>query len=233
MTIQSSDEVIKTLTQLGLTSRQAKVYFFLAKLGTAKVSTISKVSKVPRQHVYEVMSTLKQLGLVREIVSSPIKFQSIPFREGLSSLLQNRIVETNDLATNTEKLLQNFTTEYSKERIQQREKYRFVLVPEKKAVNRQIVDNIENAQMSIEVVCTWKRYFEAECNYSEAYKKVLKKGVKILQVTELPRDKLDLTRAIEIERMFKDYPSNQVRYFPGRITTVFALIDKKAIFMAL
>ena len=106
-------------------------------------------------------------------------------------------------------------------------------MPEKKAVNRQIVDNIENAQMSIEVVCTWKRYFEAECNYSEAYKKVLKKGVKILQVTELPRDKLDLTRAIEIERMFKDYPSNQVRYFPGRITTVFALIDNKTIFMAL
>jgi sugar-specific transcriptional regulator TrmB len=61
------DEEVQTLTCLGLTLCQARVYLALARSGMSTAKTISKVSKVTREDIYRIMPTLQKLGLVENI----------------------------------------------------------------------------------------------------------------------------------------------------------------------
>jgi len=228
----SQDEKVQTLVQLGLTYRQAKVYLAVANLGKARVRTISKFSEVPRQHIYQVMSKLQGLGLVHRVITAPITFKAIPLREGLFFLMSNRVHEVADLQVKTRKLLQDLMEKNNAETTQQEETPQFVLVPGKKATKRQVMQSIENAKTTIDVVCTWHRYLEAVYTYVAVHKKAMERGVRIRQVTELPKDKESVAHARKIEQIFKKYPSNKVRYFPTSITTVVALSDQKEMFVA-
>ncbi|PVX26841.1 MAG: hypothetical protein CW716_05175, partial [Candidatus Bathyarchaeum sp.] len=58
------EEDIETLTWLGLTERQAKVYLALLQIGSSSAEAISKLSTVHRQEVYRLVARLQEMGLV-------------------------------------------------------------------------------------------------------------------------------------------------------------------------
>ncbi|PVX24325.1 MAG: hypothetical protein CW691_07915 [Candidatus Bathyarchaeum sp.] len=77
------DNEVKTLIKLGLTRRQAMVYLCLIRSGTSTIKTISKGTNIARQHIYKVISTLNELGLVEKVLTSPTKFKAVPIQVGL------------------------------------------------------------------------------------------------------------------------------------------------------
>ena len=83
-------EYIETLTELGLTHTEAKVYLTLLSLRTATANDIHKDSKVARQEVYRVLSDLEEKGLIEKIIARPSQFKPIPAREVVAILIQNR-----------------------------------------------------------------------------------------------------------------------------------------------
>ena len=88
MTIEEA--VVQTLTRLGLTISQAKVYFDLLRLEKATVNTISKHSKMARQQVYRVLAELQDKGLVEKIISIPTEFEPVPIEDCMFVLIERK-----------------------------------------------------------------------------------------------------------------------------------------------
>jgi sugar-specific transcriptional regulator TrmB len=173
------------------------------------------------------MVTLQELGLVEKVIAKPIKFKATPMHDAVSILLQRRINETSELQERTRELIQRFMEKNMKTTLQEEEP-QFVLIP-KGAMAHKRINMIKTAQKSIDVVTTFKRFAQAVSTHVEDYRKALKRGVRMRHITEIPEYKDQLAHAREKTRVFKKYPSFQVRYFRAPITTVVALIDKKEV----
>ena len=67
-------EAVELLKKLGFTEYEAKVIYALLRLREAEVSSISKVSGVPRTKIYDILRDLRRRGYIIEIDSKPIRF---------------------------------------------------------------------------------------------------------------------------------------------------------------
>jgi HTH-type transcriptional regulator, sugar sensing transcriptional regulator len=77
----------KDLGKLGLDDKESKVYLALLELGEANIEQIARKSKVKRTTVYDVIDSLKEKGMVSQVVKNKktIFFAEDPrkFEEGL------------------------------------------------------------------------------------------------------------------------------------------------------
>ncbi len=60
--------LFKELEKLGLNEKEAKVYLALLELGEANIQQISKKSGVKRTTVYDIIESLKNIGLLNSLV---------------------------------------------------------------------------------------------------------------------------------------------------------------------
>jgi sugar-specific transcriptional regulator TrmB len=101
-----AEETIELLTSLGLRVTEAKIFFALCRLGTAKANVISKSSEVAREVVYQTMPSLVNKGLVEEIVGSPKAFRAIPLKNAYEILHQQKEEENKKLYLQYKTLLE-------------------------------------------------------------------------------------------------------------------------------
>jgi sugar-specific transcriptional regulator TrmB len=222
--LASQDEGVQTLTRLGLTSCQAKVYLALARSGISTVKTISKVSEVTREEIYRIMPRLQNLGLVEKAITVPAMFKAIPIEDGLHILLEQRTREYHELQAKTRELLKNFKGNNRKATLLE-EAPQFVLVPETKTLIRR-KKAIENTQKSIDGVISWKIMLRWVLYLAEAINKALKRGVKIRVVAEKPKD---VNSFPEIIQDFKQNPCFKIRYILTPPSAAVAIYDKKRV----
>jgi sugar-specific transcriptional regulator TrmB len=213
---------------LGLTRWQAKVYFALVQSGIATVKTISNVSEIPRQHIYHILSTLQELGLVEKAVTAPIMFKAIPIKAGLSMLMERRIKETSELQTKTRDLLKNFGENNAKT-IPHEEEPQFVLIPENKPLLLRLKKATENAQTSVDFITTWEEFRRSMFNAAKDFKKGIERGAKFRSIMDKPQDKKLLQKIMED---FKKNSSFQVRCIFTPPPTVLAMFDKKEVIIS-
>lgn len=101
-----AEETIELLTSLGLRITEARIFFALCRLGTAKANAISKISEVAREVVYQTMPSLIKRGLVEEIVGSPKAFRAIPLKYAYEILHQQKEEENRNLYLRYKSLLE-------------------------------------------------------------------------------------------------------------------------------
>lgn len=80
----------KTLKQLGLTEKQAKVYLAMLEIGEAPMTAIAKKSGLKRPTVYLVIDELNILGLASEITKGKKKFYSAIHPKRLVEMMRFR-----------------------------------------------------------------------------------------------------------------------------------------------
>ena len=226
ISVSSNYELTQVLTDLGLTGSQAKVYFALSQSGESTAKEISKISQVAREHVYEVLPQLQNLGLVEKIIGAPSKFRAIPMQEGLSILLQSRAMKTHELQKKLEiiKRAKNNNLEMNS----QKEGNQFILIPAKKAALNRRKREIEAAQASIDILVSIKRFGPTEITYHEIVKNALERGVKIRVITEKPEDENEIPKIIQD---FIKNPSFQLRYILNPPLAVVTIFDRNKIFV--
>jgi sugar-specific transcriptional regulator TrmB len=142
---------IKTLTQLGLTSCQARVYLVLANSGKASAKTISRSSMIAKPDIYRVIETLQEIGLVEKTLGTPALFNAVPIGQALDLLLARdetqRKTLRKTLENNAEKLIGSFKNNHTKEPLKDKED-RFTLLPPKLASIERRRKLINSAQES-------------------------------------------------------------------------------------
>ena len=218
-------EEIQTLIRSGLTSCQARIYLALVRSGTSTAKAISEASGVRREEVYRIIPKLQKLGLVEKIISSPIRFNALPIREGFSVLQKHRNKETSELNTKIKELLQNFKK--NDVRMTIHEEYpQFVLLPKKNAAINRRNQQIEAAQTSIDAIVTFNRLRPWAFAFQEVTKKALERGVKIRAISEKPENENEIPQIIQD---FEKNPCFKIRYISGPPSTILTIYDGKEI----
>lgn len=222
------DEAVQTLTRLGLTLCQAKVYLALVRSGKSTARTISNVSKVPREHVYRVTSKLQELGLVEKAIAVPAMYIAIPMKRAFSILMERRQKVTCELQAKTKELIKNFGRTNAETTLREKG-HQFILIPNKGRVAQRRIMQHAKAQTSVDGIFPFKEFANALHNFTDIIKETLKRGVKIRVITEKPEDKNSFP---EIIQAFEKNPYFQIRYIPKHPSVLLTVYDKKEAILA-
>jgi sugar-specific transcriptional regulator TrmB len=66
------------------------VYIALVELPNSTVKEIAKRANIGAELVYRVIPKLQEKGLVKKIITAPIKFSAIPINEAVKILLEQK-----------------------------------------------------------------------------------------------------------------------------------------------
>ena len=215
---------LEVLQGLGLTSCQAKIYLALCHFGVLDAKTISKHTSIARQDVYRVTADLETLGLIKKVICRPTKFRAIALEKGVTFLLKQKHNELDTIETESKSLLSKFDCSNKEETT---EKPEFVWVPGKETFLDEMQNAIANAQTSIDILSSYKRFSNISL-LSEAFEKAWSRGVKFRIIIGEP----ERSRASEaIFKFLSKSASTEVRFIPSTPETVMDIYDKKEILL--
>jgi sugar-specific transcriptional regulator TrmB len=218
----------QVLIDLGLTQVEARVYLTLVKSGPSRISAISKTSKVARPEIYRNLSKLQELGLVEKIIKRPLEYRAIPIDEGVSLLLKTKTNQYKRVRAESRLLLNTAKRDRAKIEKENIETPQFVLIPEGRAINR-INTAIEKAQLSIDLVVSWKRFSRGMVStFAESVENAWSRKVKTRFIVESPAKSKTAKQLIQFCR---EKPFCQIRFIPSYPETIFGIYDKKEIFV--
>lgn len=174
----------KVLTELGLTSLQARVYLALANRGPSKVMTISQATGIHRTHLYEVLKSLEELGFVEKQLNTAI-YTPISLKEASQSLMQSRQQEVSKLETAIKEIAERLP----ETNMQDHAKHEISLASNKNYCLNKALKYVENANVQIDQMHTWNRFTQLWAFFDNAYVDALARGVRIRQIVEFPSDR--------------------------------------------
>jgi sugar-specific transcriptional regulator TrmB len=221
MMLQHED--IHTLTGLGLTSLQAKVYLTLVKMGNSTVRNIAEATGLARQEVQRVTAELQTIGLVEKVLTNPTEFYPIAIKDALSFLLERREKEYHDLEQNANRLLKNF--EYSPSEMLREDETRFVITTGKEAIIKKSRAIVDRTMESCDIINGyWKNIDCTGSLYKEQNIQALKRHVRIRIVAEsLPDDRY----VQEIYEHSIENPLFEIRFVPNPLPAIMGIYDKR------
>ena len=224
------EEKIQTLTDLGLTTLQARAYLALSSQRTATLKLIAKRSNIARQDVYRIMPLLEQIGLVEKFISTPVTYKAAPLRDGVSILLDRKTREYDSLQAKTEEMVNNFRTGILRAAIQPDDS-QFLVISEKKLLYKTLGEKNSTVEKSLHVAGTWESarsvLFDIEL---EKFKNALKRGVRIKWITEDHEEDASTTKTLQ---MLKKNPLFEIRYFAPPIPLQTAIYDEREVTMCI
>ncbi|MGD0643533.1 MAG: helix-turn-helix domain-containing protein [Candidatus Bathyarchaeia archaeon] len=219
-------EHIQTLTQLGLSHRQAKVYLALLISGMSTAKTISQVSKVPRQDVYTVVAILEKMGLCEEAITRPVMFRATPLQKSIDILMQRKTTEYDEIRIKTKNLLKDLKP-YCSETTYREEKAQFLLLSERQTRVLRIEEAVNNAANIVDSFTTPEIFRQVVVSSEEVLKKAARRGVRFRFLMENTKGK---GLRLEIPRALLENPCFEVRYATPPIPAAAVMIDQKEIF---
>ncbi|MCW4005549.1 MAG: helix-turn-helix domain-containing protein [Candidatus Bathyarchaeota archaeon] len=179
-------EDVATLTALGLTGRQARVYLALLKTGTATAKTIAQVSQINRQDIHRVINTLQQTGFIQKEVTTPTTFTPTPIKQTLHILLHQKTHQLTILKSKTELL----TKKYRHPQITQPPPISYLGTLSEADHGKKHKTAIQDTQHHIQIVTTWKQFRQATTIYENHLKNALNKHAIIQMITQKPQSQL-------------------------------------------
>ena len=218
---------LQVLIDLGLTKVQARVYLTLIESGPSRISAISRISRVARPEIYRNLSKLQRLGLVERIIETPLEYRAVLMIEGVSRLLQTKTQKYEKVRAEAKILLRATKMEKPNKK-EQIKISQFVLIPRRRVIRR-IRTAIEEAQLSIDLVLSWKRFSRGIAStFAESIETAWAKSVKIRFIIESP---LESKTAKQLIQFCKEKPSSQTRFTPHCPKATFGIYDKKEIYL--
>ena len=218
----------RVLIDLGLTLIQARVYLTLVETSPLKIAAISKASKVARPDVYSTLSKLQNLGLVEKIIKKPLTYRAIPIDKGLSRLLETKTSQYEKVRAET-RLLLDLAKKEKKNKKQNIENPQFVLIPKGRSVIDRINAAIEKAQLSIDLVLSWKRFSVGIAStFAESMESAWAKKVKVRFIVESP---LKSKTAKQMVQFCREKPCCQMKFIRHCPAIVMEIHDKKEVFI--
>jgi sugar-specific transcriptional regulator TrmB len=219
---------IQTLKELGLSILQARAYLALARLGSAKVNTISKFSCVARSDLYRTLNSLQELGLVEKVISSPLQFRAAPLDQGLLLLLKRRNREQRRLRSKTLRLVREFK-DAGKAVSSEADGSKFVLVPSGNLLLEKIKAAVDQSQKGIDLLLSWRRFLLGVTDaFAEVFERAFGRNVKFRFIVDASEEEAVAKRVLQLCR---GKPNCQFRFIHAPPDYVFSIYDKKEAFI--
>ena len=219
---------VQALTDLGLTGRQAKVFYVLLKFECSTARALANASGLARQDTYKILDELQTLGIVERQITVPTKFTAVPIQDALSILLNHKIKQESDLETKTINLINNIKTQ-NRRAVEDKEPKIF-LIPEGETVVLNLRKAIQSTQKSIDIASSSRSLPQIMFFLKKDLERAVGRGVKIQCLTDVLED--EQSHLAEFFAL-KDIPIFEVRAVLNHSTTRFYVFDKKELAVVL
>jgi len=173
----------KTLLELGLTSRQVKVFLELSKYEAATAKALAVSLKLARQDTYQVLDELQQLGLVEKQINVPTKFAAVSIQDALATMLNRKVKQATELETKTRRLISSFGNQNVK--AAENDKFILLLVPEGEQLVSKLRNAINNSQKSIDILSSNATLARALFFLVEEFQKAADRSVRIRCISDV------------------------------------------------
>ena len=174
-------EDTESLSSLGLTGHQSRVYLAVLNQNGISIGEISKQTKIRREDVYRTIPRLEQLGLVEKLLSKPTIIRALPVQHALSNLIDveqsnvdKRIAE---LKVTTARFVNNYN-KGKRTKGDRSEDSSFILLTQPNGIVVKASNMIAAAEKKIDAVYAKKQLNQFIPVFSDPLKQALKRGVK-------------------------------------------------------
>jgi sugar-specific transcriptional regulator TrmB len=212
----------RAFVELGLTSRQARVFLNLLKYKSQTAKTLAVTSKLARQDIYKVLDELMELGLVDRQISSPTKFTAISIDDALTILLNHKVQQTTNLESKTRLLIKNLKNQNPK--TAKDEEPNLFLISKGETFVFKARKAVKAAQKSIDIVSSSRNLSQGLFYLLEELERAIKRGVKIRCITDTLEDKGSHSQKLWA---LSNSPFFEVRTMQNHSKQRFCIYDKK------
>jgi len=227
--VNSEESMVQTLSQLGLTILESRIYIALSKYQSLTTKELSKLTKTSQPDVYRVLDKLHNKGLVEKIIEKPARFKAVPLEKGISYLVERKKVEYNNLMTNADLLIHTLEEESSNKKPAETLKSKFIMIPQRELIVSKIRDAIDQTKKNVDICLSWKRLFSGMTDvFIKNCERAWKRGVYFRIVVESPKEKAAQKQALKFSKIS---PFCEIRFIKGNPKTVTGIYDKKEIFI--
>ncbi len=226
--MQSNNNEIKILNQLGLTVLEARIYLALCTYETLTAKAISKLTKTSQPDSYRVIPKLQNKGLIEKIIGNPAQFKAVPIEKSIAFLLEKKKMEYDGLKAQTEILLSLFK-EKNPQKPDTYKNPHFVIIPKGKRLVNKVQEAIESSERKVDLYLPWKRFFFGmTVAFAESFERAWSRGVKFRLLAEKPEAEKDVEIA---EKLCRKNPLGNIRFLRGHPKTVIGIYDNKEAFI--
>src|SRR5918997_535250 len=101
--------MVEQLTQLGLTSYEAKAYMALTRRGSSTAAQVSRLAGVPRQRIYDVLASLVEKGLASSKPGRVVKYAATAPELALERLVSDHRQRLEELEQSASAMIEELT----------------------------------------------------------------------------------------------------------------------------
>ncbi|MFZ7137084.1 MAG: TrmB family transcriptional regulator [archaeon] len=222
------DVQLQTLINMGLTHRQASVYLYLAMSGVSSVNAISKGTKIARQHLYEIIEALHNMGLVQKLLENPLKLKASSPEIGLSMLMEKKSIEHKKTMKNAQDLIETIKFASPKP-VSGTKQPDLALISGIKPIVAEIGALHDRAQTTVDCLINWRGTLIAFEHSPNQYLRLLENGVKFRMIMDVPPEKEQFEAAI---KPLVKSPCCEIKYIDSKIPAFLLMRDNKEILMS-
>jgi sugar-specific transcriptional regulator TrmB len=106
------ESFIEPLTQLGLTSYEAKAYIALTRRGSFSAAEVARLSGLPRQRIYDVLNSLVERGLAVSRPGRIVKYSATDPKLAIERLLSSHRKRLTELESSSATMLEGLATAF-------------------------------------------------------------------------------------------------------------------------
>ncbi len=216
-------EDIQTLTGLGLTPCQSKIFLILSQMEKATLKTLSLMSKTDRANVYRTITQLQELNLVEKLLNNPTVFRALPTNEGIRLLLERKEREYTEVKAKAKELLNKHRDKITITE----EGSQFTLVPGGKLTYRKLFEMFDSSEKSHEGIIYCKDLEQFAGFFLNLFGKLSLKGVKIRIIIFLEKEEKLSTKF----QILRNCAGIEIRKTRTRPQTTFSIWDGKKVFV--
>lgn len=103
---------LERLQRLGLTSYEARAYLALLRRDSSTAAETARLAGLPRQRVYDVLSSLVEKGLASTRPGRAVKYAAAPPEQALQSLIAEHRLQLDELERGTTSMIESLTPDY-------------------------------------------------------------------------------------------------------------------------
>jgi len=202
--------VLKTLTNLGLTQLEAKVYLYLSKRGPQKAGDTAKALKLAKQQLYPTLKRLRRKGIVTSTLEHPARFSALAFDKVLDLFVKAKMDEVQLVQRNKDELISDWQNISIGEKSDVTP--RFAVIEGRNYVYSRIQQMLEEAKAQLSIIATVSGLARADQFgvFDAALNHPLKSTIRFRFLTELSEQNVNSMR-----RLLERKP-NTIVNFEGR-----------------
>jgi sugar-specific transcriptional regulator TrmB len=219
---------VQILVELGLTTRQARIFLSLLKYKTQSAKNLSITSKLARQDTYKVLDELQEFGIVEKQISNPTKFAAINVQDALTIMLDHKLQQTSDLETKTRLLIKSLKNQDA--RTTENEEPNLFLVPKGETLSFKLRKAVDMTKKSVDIVSSGRNFPQGLFFLTEELVRAIGRGVKIRCLTDTLEDNDSRSKKLHA---LQGNPFFEVRTIQTNSKPRFCIYDKKELSVVL